>query len=145
MRTVTKSNPEREFFSLMSKRRKYTYMCSYFASFSSEQEHFTLGMYMTTLIRPSDVTKSNRSCSMKEKMAKFSAQYRLLHRASSFEYTMSVHAVHAGAERKVCYIVVYTETPQITTNPSQTLLPVYKLAHLPLPHSKSSPPRTHSL
>ena len=58
--------------------------------------------------------------------------------SSSFEYTMSVHA---GAERNVCYIVVSTETPQTTTNSSQTLLPVYKLAHLPLPHSKSSPPR----
>ena len=58
--------------------------------------------------------------------------------SSSFEYTMSVHA---AAERNVCYIVVSTETPQTTTNPSQTLLPVYKPAHLPLPHSKSSPPR----
>ena len=55
-----------------------------------------------------------------------------------FEYTMSVHA---GAERNVCNIVVSTETPQTTTNPSQMLLPMYKLAHLPLPHSKSSPPR----
>ena len=62
-------------------------------------------------------------------------------RSSSFEYTMSVHAVHAGAERNVCNIAVSTETPQTTTNPSQTLLPVYKLAHLPLPYSKSSPPR----
>ena len=32
-------------------------------------------------------------------------------RSSSFEYTMSVHAVHAGAERNVCNIVVSTETP----------------------------------
>ena len=54
---------------------------------------------------------------------------------------MSIHAVHAGAERNVCNIVVSTETPQTTTNPSQTLLPVYKLAHLPLSHPKSSPPR----
>ena len=54
---------------------------------------------------------------------------------------MSIHTVHAGAERNVCYIAVSTETPQTTTNPSQMLLPVYKLAHLPLPHSKSSPPR----
>ena len=59
-------------------------------------------------------------------------------RSSSFKYTMSVHA---GAERNVCNIVVSTETPQTTTNPSLTLPPVYKLAHLPLPHSKSSPPR----
>ena len=34
----------------------------------------------------------------------------------------------------MCNIVVSTETPQTSTNPSQTLLPVYKLAHLPLPH-----------
>ena len=54
----------------------------------------------------------------------------------SFEYTMPVHA---GAERNVCNIVVSTETPQTTTDPSQSLRPVYKLAHLPLPHSKSSP------
>ena len=63
-------------------------------------------------------------------------------RSSSFEYTMSVHAVHAGAERYVCNIVVSTETPQTTTIPAQSLLLVYKLAHLPLSHSKSSPPRS---
>ena len=55
---------------------------------------------------------------------------------------MSIHAVHAGAERNVCYIVVIsTLTPQTTTHPSQMLLPVYKLAHLPLPYSKFSPQR----
>ena len=54
---------------------------------------------------------------------------------------MSVHAVHAVTERNVCYIVVSTETPQTTTNPSQMLLPVYKLTPAPLkvltqdPHS----------
>ena len=53
---------------------------------------------------------------------------------SSFEYTIQVHAVHAGAERNVCNIVVsILKHPQTYTNPSQTLLPVYKLAHLPLP------------
>ena len=31
-------------------------------------------------------------------------------RSSFFEYTISVHAMHAGAERNVCYIVVSTET-----------------------------------
>ena len=30
-------------------------VCRCFASFSSEQEHFTHGMYMTALIHPSDV------------------------------------------------------------------------------------------
>ena len=61
-------------------------------------------------------------------------------RSSSFEYTISVHAVHAGAERNVCNNVSILKHPQISTNPSQTLLPVYKLAHLPLSHPKSSPP-----
>ena len=55
-------------------------------------------------------------------------------RSSSFEYTISVHAVHAGPERNVCNIVVsIVKHPQTSTNPSQTLLPVYKLAHLLLP------------
>ena len=69
----------------------------------------------------------------------------VMSRSSSFQYTISVHAVHAGAERNVCNIVLPTETPQTATNSSQTLLPVYKLAYLPLPHSKSSPPRPHNL
>ena len=51
MRTVTKSNHERDFFSFMSKRRKYADV----ASFSSVKEHFTHVMYMTALIRPSFV------------------------------------------------------------------------------------------
>ena len=58
---------------------------------------------------------------------------------------MLVHAVHAGAERNVCNIVVSTKTHQTTTNTAQTLLPVYKLAHLPLPHSKSSLKDPHNL
>ena len=36
------------------------------ASFSPEHEHFAHGMYITGLLRPSDVKKSNRSCTMKE-------------------------------------------------------------------------------
>ena len=47
---------------------------------------------------------------------------------------------HAGAERNVCIIKVSAETPQTTTNPSQTLLPMYKLAHLPLSHPPPPPP-----
>ena len=74
-------------------------------------------------------------------MPKFSGAAGVTSRSSSFEYTMLVHAVHAGSERNVCNIVVSIETHQITINPSQTLIPVYKLAHLPLPHSKSSPQR----
>ena len=59
-------------------------------------------------------------------------------RSSSFEYTISVHAVHAGAEKNVCNIVVSKlKHPQTSTNPSQTLLPMCKLAHpcpTPSPH-----------
>ena len=46
-------------------------------------------------------------------------------------------SVHAGAEKNVCIIKVSAETPKSTTNPSQTLLPMYKLAHLPLSHPKT--------
>ena len=56
-------------------------------------------------------------------------------RSSSLEDTMSVHA---GAERNVRIIKVSAETPQSTTNPSQTLLPMYKLALLPLSHPQDS-------
>ena len=124
-------------------------VCICFASFSSEQERFTHDVYIAALYSPFGLKKPNRSCSMKKNDAKnfrrnsaLAISVVLTPRSSSFEYTMSIHAVHVGAERNMCYIVVSTETPQITTNPSQTLLPVYKLAHLPLPHSKSSPQRT---
>ena len=43
-------------------------------------------------------------------------------RSSSFEYTISVHEEHAGAERNVCNIVS-TEKKKTSINPSQTLLP----------------------
>ena len=46
-------------------------------------------------------------------------------------------SVHAGAERNVCIIEVSAETPQSTTNPSQTLLPMYKTSTL----TPVSPPR----
>ena len=40
----------------------------------------------------------------------FAISVVVMSRSSSFEYTISVHAVHAGVERNVWYIVVYTET-----------------------------------
>ena len=63
----------------------------------------------------------------------FAIEVVVTSRSSSLEYTMAVHAVDAGVEKNVCNIIVSTETPKTSTNPSQTLLPVYKLAHLPLP------------
>ena len=120
-------------------------VCKCFASFSSEQAHFTHGMYITALIRPSHVKKSNRSCSIRNYANVFTRSRSfavvVTPRSSSFEYTMLVHAVHAGSERNVCNIVLSIETHQTTTNPSQMLIPVYKLAHLPLPYSKPSPQR----
>ena len=47
-RTVTKSNTGRDFFSFMSKRRKYADVLPVLAQ---KQEHFTHDMYMTALIR----------------------------------------------------------------------------------------------
>ena len=120
-------------------------VCKCFASYISEQANLTHGMYITALIRLSHINKSNRSCSIRN-YAKVFRRCRafaivVTSRSSSFKYTMLVHAVHAGSERNVCNIVVSTETHQTTTNPSQTLIPMYKLARLPLPHSKSSPKR----
>ena len=119
-------------------------VCKCFASFSSEQAHFTHGMYImcSALIRPSHIKKSNRSCSIRNyaKVFRRSRAFAVVvtSRSSPFEYTM---LVHAGSTGNVYNIVVSTETHQTTTNPSPTLTPVYKLAHLPLPHSKSSPQR----
>ena len=137
-----RSQIEPRFLQFKVKTKK---ICKCFASFSSEQAHFTHGTHITALIRPSHVKKSNRSCSIRNyaKVFRRSRTFAVVvtSRSSSFEYTMLVHAVHAGSESNLCNIVVSTETHQTTTNPSQTLIPVYKLAHLPLPHSKSSPKR----
>ena len=125
-------------------------VCRCFANFNSEQEHFTHGMYISTLIRASDVEKwiifyEGINAKVFRRSIAFAIVVVATSGSSPFEYTMAVHAVHAGTERNVCNIVVSTETSQTTTNLTQTLLPVYKIAHLPLPHSKSSPPRPHNL
>ena len=103
---------------------------------------------MTALICPSDVKKIEPFMFYEGINAKvfrhsiaFAIAVVVTSGSSPLEYTISEHAVHAGAEIYVCNIVVSTETSQTSTNPSQTLLPVYKLAHLPLPNPKSSTPR----
>ena len=105
-------------------------------------------MYMTALICPSDVKKiepimfyEGINAKVFRRSIAFAIAIVVTSRSSSLEYTISVHAVHAGAERNVCNIVVSAETPQTSTNPSQTLPPLYKLAHLHRPHPKSSTPR----
>ena len=86
-------------------------VCRCFANFSSEQEHFTHGIYISALIRASDVKKLNRSCSYRRNDARvfrhsiaFAIAVVVTSRFSSFEYTTSVHAVHAGTE-KMCVIL----------------------------------------
>ena len=67
-------------------------------------------------------------------------------RSSSLEYTISAHAVHAGAERNVCNIVVSTETPQTSTNPSQTLPPRVQTSTLtPVPPQVLNSKTPHNL
>ena len=53
MRTVTKSN-RTGFLQFYVKTKK---VCRCFASFNSEQEHFTHDMFITAIICPSDVKK----------------------------------------------------------------------------------------
>ena len=89
-------------------------VCRCFARFSSEQEHFTHGMYMTALICPLDV--KNRMVvfyeGINDKVFRCSITFAIAvvvtSRSSSFEYTISVHA---GAKGNVCNILVSTETP----------------------------------
>ena len=93
-------------------------VCRCFASFSSEQEHFTHAMYMTALIRPSDVKKikpimfyEGINAKVFRRSIAFAIAVVVTSRSSSFKYTISAHAVHAGGLRNVCNIVVSTETP----------------------------------
>ena len=121
-------------------------VCRCFASFSPDHEHFTHGMYITVVIRPSEVKKNwtdhvlwRNDANIFRRGGSFAIALVVTSRSSSLEDTMSVHA---GAERNVCIIKVSAETPQTTTNSSQTLLPMFKLAHLPL----SRPPKdSHNL
>ena len=68
-------------------------------------------MYITALIRPSDVKKRTDHVLRRNDAKNFrrNSAYAIAlvvtSRSSSFEYTMSVHAVHAAAERKTCYIL----------------------------------------
>ena len=98
-------------------------VCKCFASLSQNKRILHMAC-VTALIRPSHEKRSNRSCSIRN-YAKVFRRIRafavvVTSRSSSFEYTLLVHAVHAGSERNVCNIVVSTETHQTTTNPSQT-------------------------
>ena len=99
-----------EFLQFSVKMKK---VCRFFASFSSEQEQFTHGMYMTVLICSLDVKKSKPIMFYEEINTKvfrrsiaFAIVVVVMSRSSSFQYTISVHAVHASAGRNVCNTVV---------------------------------------
>ena len=70
-------------------------------------------MYMTALIRPSNVKKIEpimfyegiNAQNIRRSIA-FAIEVVVTSHSSSFEYIISVHVVNAGAERNVCYIVV---------------------------------------
>ena len=91
--------PRTRFLQFYIKTKK---VCKCLANLSSEQAHFTHGMRITALIRPSHVKKSNRSCSIRNyaKVCRRSRAFAIVvtSRSSSFEYTMLVHTVHAGSE-----------------------------------------------
>ena len=68
---------------------------------------------MTALIRSSDVKKielimfyEGINTKVFRRSIAFAIALVVTSRSSSLEYTMSVHAVHASAERNVCNIVV---------------------------------------
>ena len=72
---------------------------------------------MTALIRSFDVKKielimfyEGINTKVFRRSIAFAISLVVTSRSSSFEYTMSVHAVHAGAERNECNIVVSTES-----------------------------------
>ena len=141
MRTVTKSNHERDFFSFMSKLRKYADILLVLAQNKSILHMPCIWQPLFVLwrkkIEPFMFHEGINAKVFRRSIA-FAIEVLVTSSSSSLEYTISVHA---DAEKNVCNIVVSTETPQTSTNPSQTLIPVFKLAHLPLPHPMSSTPR----
>ena len=75
-------------------------------------------MYITALIRISDVKKIEPIMlyeGINAKVSRRSIAYAIAvvvkSRSSSCEFTISVHAVHAGVGRNACNIVVSAETP----------------------------------
>ena len=83
---------------------------------SSEQEHFTHGMHIAALILASDVKIESVmfyegiNANVFRRSIAFAIAAVVTSRSSSFEYTISIHAVRAGVVRNVCNSVVSTET-----------------------------------
>ena len=73
---------------------------------------------MTALIRPSEMKKPKPimfyegiNAKVFRRSIAFAIAVVVTSRSSSFDYTISVQAVHAGSERNVCNIIESTETP----------------------------------
>ena len=111
MRTVTKSKPERDFFSFMSKRRKYELVLAQIKSILHMACTLQPLFVLWTLTNQTDQFYEGINAKVFRRSIAFAIAVVVTSRSSSFEYTISVHAVHAGAERNVCNIVVSTETP----------------------------------
>ena len=91
MRTITKSNAERDFFSFMSKRKKYADVLPVLAQ---NKRIYTWHIHNSPNFSFRR-KKLNRSSSMKKLCQSFQAQERFCHRtarSSSLEYTMLAHS-----------------------------------------------------
>ena len=90
---------------------------------------------MTALILSSDVKKINPimfyegiNTKVFRRSIAFAFALVVTSHSSSFEYTISVHAVHAGAERNVCNIVVSIHFKYILVSRQDLILT--SVAHL---------------
>ena len=104
----------------MSKRRtgflqfyvkiKKVFRC--FARFSSEQEHFTHGMYITALIRPFgrkniEPIMFYEGTNAKAFKRSIASAVVVTSRSSSFEYTISVHAGASTGQNILEVYIIY--------------------------------------
>ena len=127
-------------------------VCICFASFSSEQEHFAHDVYIAALYSSFGLKKRTYNVLWRNDAKNFRRNSALaiavvvMSRSSTFEYTMSIHAVHAGTERKfVLYCSIYWNTPNHHQSISNATPRVQTSTFTPTP-LKSSPPRPpHSL
>ena len=131
MRTVTKSNTERDFFSFTSKPRKYADVLPVLARtravytwhvHDSPYSFFGCKKIETIMFYEGINTKVFR------RSIGFAIAVVVMSCSSSFEYTISVHAVHASADRNVCNIVVPNHFKYILASRQDLILT--SVAHL---------------
>ena len=110
MRTVTKSNPERDFFSFMSKRRKYA-ICQFLlrtrAFYAWHVHDSPYSSFQRKKIEPILFYEGMNANVFRRSIAFVVV---VMPHSGSFEYTISVHA---GVERNVIYCSIYQDTPKL--------------------------------